>query len=305
MLDKYILFILNISFLMACQPDKKIPKEIVVKTIEPVAPNLMDSMKVDEKLSMGKLFLIGGGQRPLSMMETMIRSAEVDTTDFIGVLTMASSNPDSAFYEINQQFIQLGYNHVVKLNISKIFANNPQLADSVKKAKLLFITGGDQNLFMEQLDKSLVKDALLAAYLGGATIAGTGAGAAVVSKIMLTGNQKYSDVYSEEHKRIWNENAITSAGMGFIDDIIIDEHFIVQNGYNRMLTAMASNPKCIGIGIDEKTGLLIFQNTATVVGESQVVIFHPAASYSTSSLLLGLRDLRIDIYTPNQTFKIE
>jgi cyanophycinase len=305
MTQKYFFYLLLFSSLMACQPDKKLPKEIVVKTIEPVVPNLMDSMKVDEKLPMGKLFLIGGGERSLPMMETMMRSAEVDTNDFIGVLTMASSNPDSAFLEVNQQFIQLGYNHVVQLNISKIFANNPQLADSVKKAKLLFITGGDQNLFMEQLDKSLVKDALLSAYLNGATIAGTGAGAAVVSKLMLTGNQKYSEIYSEEHKKIWNENAMTSTGMGFIDNVIIDEHFITQSGYNRMISVMASNQKFIGIGIDEKTALLIFQNTATVVGESQVVIFHPATSYSTSSILVGLRNLRMDIYTPNQTFKIE
>ena len=158
---------------------------------------------------------------------------------------------------------------------------------------------------MQQVEQSLVKDALLEAYNGGATIAGTSAGAAVMCKTMLTGNQKYSEIYNDQYTKIWNENALTTSGMGFIDRVIIDQHFITQSGYNRLITAMAENPKNIGIGIDEKTALLIYQNTATVVGESQVIIFHPATSYSTSSVLVGLRNLKMDMYTPNQTFKIE
>jgi cyanophycinase len=299
------LFFLIIIFLSACQPEKKIPKDIVVKTIEKPAPNLMDSMQVDNKLSMGKLFLIGGGDRPIAVIETMLRSAEVDTTNLIVVLTMASNNPDSAFFDINKQFNQLGYNKAVHLNVSKIFANNPQLADSIKLAKLIFITGGDQSLFMEQVEKSLVKDAIMDAYSRGAMVAGTSAGVSVVSKIMITGNQKYSEIYNEAYNRIWNENAMTTDGMGLISNVIIDNHFIVQSNYNRLLTVMSQNPSCSGIGIDEKTALLIFQNTATVVGESQVIIFHAATNYATSSLLLGFRGLRIDMYTPNQTFKIE
>ena len=305
MFYKYFFFLLLPLFVSACQPEKKTPKTVVVKTLEPIATADVDSIDVNEKLSKGKLFLIGGGERPLSMMETMVRSAEVDTNDFIAVLTMANLNPDSAFKDVNQQFLQLGYNHAVHLNITKMFANNPQLADSLLAAKLIFITGGDQNLFMQQVEQSLVKDALLEAYNGGATIAGTSAGAAVVCKTMLTGNQKYSEIYNDQYTKIWNDNALTSDGMGFIDHVIIDQHFITQSGYNRLITAMAENPKNIGIGIDEKTALLIYQNTATVVGESQVIIFHPASSYSTSSLLVGLRNLKMDMYTPNQTFKIE
>ena len=113
MVYKYFFFLLFFSFIIACQPEKRTPKTSVVKTLEPEATVEVDSIYVNEKLSKGKLFLIGGGDRPLSMMETMVRSAEVDTTDFIAVLTMANLNPDSAFQDVNQQFLKLGYNHAV------------------------------------------------------------------------------------------------------------------------------------------------------------------------------------------------
>jgi cyanophycinase len=84
---------------------------------------------------------------------------------------------------------------------------------------------------------------------GDFVIAGTSAGAAAASSNMI-----YRGSSSEALLK--GEVQITG-GLGFIDDVIIDTHFVQRGRIGRLFYAVASNPGMLGIGLGEDAGLLI------------------------------------------------
>lgn len=146
----------------------------------------------------GKLFIIGGGNRSDALMTQLISISDLEKKDFVVVLPMSSEEPDSAYIYFKEQFQKLTPHPIIMMNFDKNTANNKTLTDSLQKAKLIFISGGDQTRFMNVVHNTPIYTAIHKAYQNGSTIAGTSAGAAVMSEKMITGNQKL------EKRIFWN-----------------------------------------------------------------------------------------------------
>ena len=84
-------------------------------------------------------------------------------------------------------------------------------------------------------------------------IAGTSAGAAAASTNMIYRGQS--------NKALIKGEVQITAGLGFIDSVIIDTHFVQRGRIGRLLYAVASNPGMLGIGLGEDAGLLITEGT--------------------------------------------
>jgi len=138
----------------------------------------------------GNLFIIGGGDRSPQLIETLITTAKLNTTDYIVVLPMATEYPDTAYYYIKTDLEKACSNTIANLNFTKDKVHNAKWLDSLQHAKLIFLTGGDQNRFMNIALHTPVQQAILTAYANGATVAGTSAGAAMMTRYMITGNEK-------------------------------------------------------------------------------------------------------------------
>ncbi|WP_441001194.1 cyanophycinase [Fodinibius sp. SL11] len=256
----------------------------------------------------GKLFIIGGGQRPISMVREIIAVANLDDAKNFGVvLPMASSVPDTSAYYAIRQFKEVGGKNLHTFNFgdSTITTIEAKL-DSLKKASLLYIPGGVQSRFMEAVDGiEGMEEALEEAYENGAVIAGTSAGAAVMSEIMITGDQIKYPEYTPTFYHLEHNNIDTSRGMGLIKDAIIDQHFIKRARNNRLLTAVMEFPERVGIGIDESTAIIVEGNEARVVGESQVLVYRNVdESVVIEDGKLGSLNIRLDIYLPGDQFYI-
>ena len=143
----------------------------------------------DHPAAMGKLFIIGGGNRTDSMMNELVDLAGIRTTGYAYILPMSSSEPDSSIMWTKEDFDVTGIKNVSGYNFKQGELPTPQL-DSLRNAKLIYICGGDQSRFMSVVNNTPVMEAIHEAYRNGAVIAGTSAGAAVMSKKMITGNQK-------------------------------------------------------------------------------------------------------------------
>src|SRR6478736_5060039 len=217
----------------------------------------------------GSLFIIGGGDRTPAIMKAMMQTAQLNKTDYIAILPMSSAEPDTSFYYIKQDLDSVCTNTVAFLNFTKDNVNDKTWLDSLKKAKLIFITGGDQSRFMKAVLHTPVYDAIHFAYNNGSTVAGTSAGAAVMSKHMITGNQLRGDTeYHATFDRIWNKNIEFEEGLGLVDStIIIDQHFVVRSRYNRMISALETHPNFTCIGINESTAIIVHQKQIRVAGE--------------------------------------
>ncbi|MFN2438213.1 MAG: cyanophycinase [Chitinophagaceae bacterium] len=141
----------------------------------------------------GSLFIIGGGTRTPQLMQAMLTTAQLKQEDYIIVLPMASAETDTAFYYFKRSLKDIGANPVVNFNFIKGQKPSKARLDSLQTAKLIFIAGGDQSRFMKAVLHTPIYEAIHKAFANGATIAGTSAGAAVMSRYMITGHELLGD----------------------------------------------------------------------------------------------------------------
>ena len=254
----------------------------------------------------GSLMIIGGGSRPESMLRRMIEDTEVDELGYAIVLTMAGGNPDTSGYYGERQFRELGVDNIRSYDFGRMDAVTGTGLDSLRNAKLVYITGGSQSRFMDAVKASPeIAGALKAGYENGAMISGTSAGAAIMSKIMITGDQNNYPDYTSTFYHLEKDNIVTTEGLGLIEGVIVDQHFLKRARNNRLLTAVMEFPDYTGIGIDESTAILVKNGRAEVVGDAQVLVYkNGSGSTRHFQKKLGANNIRLDIYLPGDQFEL-
>jgi cyanophycinase len=253
----------------------------------------------------GKLFIIGGGEKTDSMMNELVTLAGMGKDDYIFILPMAGSEPDSSIIWARQDFTVTGPLKVTGFNFRKGEVPPADKLDSLKKSKLIFISGGDQARFMDAVKGSPVIDAIFTAYSKGAVISGTSAGAAVMSRSMITGNQKKHPDAETGFQTIEADNVEIAEGLGLLTDVIIDQHFIKRQRLNRLVAASVENPDQLCVGIDESTAIIVDGDSATVTGMSQVVVIkNNPSEKKIRKGLLGKENMQLSVYLPGQSFRL-
>lgn len=254
----------------------------------------------------GALFIIGGGSRPEAMVQRMIDESGVDTEGYAIVLTMSGFDPDTSGFYGEQQFRELGIENIASYDFGREDEFSEESQMMLEEASLIYITGGSQSRFMNAVrNEPRIETSLRSAYENGALIAGTSAGAAVMSRIMITGDQINYPEYTSTFYNLEKNNMVTAEGLGLIEGVIIDQHFVKRARNNRLITAVIEFPDQTGIGIDESTAILIRNNRAEVVGVSQVLVYRNQSDYSAVfEGKLGARDISLNIYLPGESFEI-
>lgn len=254
----------------------------------------------------GKLVIIGGGSRPPALIDRIVKESGIDKHGYGVILPMSSVEPDSAVYYAKMQFREKGLGNVVGMNFKKSEKFKKSRIDSVRNANLIYISGGNQNRFMEIVGNTELEKAIHQAYKNGSIVAGTSAGAAVMSKKMITGNELKHPDYSSTFRNIEFDNIEIKQGLGLVSGVIIDQHFIKRSRYNRLISAVIEHPNDVGIGIDESTAILVSGKSVEVIGENQVVLIeNPNNSKNDFNGQMGARNLKLDLYLPKETFNLK
>lgn len=259
---------------------------------------------VDLSAKKGTLFIIGGGKVNASMRDQMLKASGLDKGGYMVILPMSSEEePLVNVEEARHIFKDIPGLKIYHYNIQKGDKVSTQTLDSIRNACLVFISGGDQTRFLDITKGTGINEAIHDAYNNGSLIAGTSAGASLMSKIMVTGNElKYED---GEFKHIEAENVETIEGLGFLENVTIDQHFVVRKRYNRMLSYGLEHPNHMSVGIDEATAIFVDGKKATVFGISQVVVLrNKKAKIANKNGLLSAKNLQLDIYLDGDSFDI-
>ncbi len=255
----------------------------------------------------GALFLIGGGTRTDELLDRLIAEAGLAPgRGYVVILPMASAEPDSAITWSGADFVRRGLT-VVGYNLRAGEALAASRLDSLRRAPLIYLAGGDQARFMHAVGGTPVAGAVADAYRSGAVVAGTSAGAAVMSARMLTGRQRLHADYAPTYGSLEADNLDLAPGLGLLDaHVLVDQHFVVRSRYNRLLTAVIEHPEMLGVGIDESTAVLVRGRRAEVVGAAQaVVVRNPDRSAARHRGRLGARGLRVDVVLPGESFSLD
>jgi len=253
----------------------------------------------------GKLFIIGGGERCDSLTSRMIDLAGFKENEYAIMIPIASGVPDSSYQSFISEWKVVSEKPCFNFNLTEDDYINKGRLDSIANARMIFFGGGDQMKIMSIIGKSPIEDAVRKAHEKGAMIAGTSAGAAIMSRIMITGDQNFSEEYSSTYDKIWKSNGIYNTGVGFLDSTIIDQHFVIRSRYNRLISALCDYPGYMGVGIDESTAIFVQGDKALVVGASQVLSFQPIKDFRQNLHHLGLRDVKLDVYLAGEVFLLK
>ena len=218
----------------------------------------------------GSLVIIGGALRPDNgaVWERIVQLAGGKEAR-IAVFASASANPEKAGASLVERLNKYGANAffvpvAVRLTGTdyQAAADNPELAAAVRSAGGAYFAGGDQARITRALRRpdgtnTLVLDALWDMYRRGGVIAGTSAGAAIMSSTMF-GHPK--PVLATLKLGLTDGQEITP-GLGFIgDDVFVDQHLLVRGRFARMLPAMLQKGYKLGLGIDENTAMVVSPN---------------------------------------------
>lgn len=253
----------------------------------------------------GSLLIIGGGNRPDSIINRIIAETNIDHDEYGIVLTMAGFDPDTSGYYGELQFREKGVTNIKSYDFGRADKPTKVGLDSLKNASLIYITGGVQSRFMEAVTSyPTIAESLENAYQNGAMISGTSAGAAVMSQMMITGDQKNYPEYTSTFYNLEGDNIVTAEGLGLIKGVIIDQHFVKRARNNRILTAVMEFPDLTGIGIDESTAIMFKDGRAQVIGNSQVLVYqNMSGTASTFQNKIGAKNLQLDVYLPGDIFE--
>lgn len=234
----------------------------------------------------GKLVVIGGAvdkgsftesnfdanvEKNLNFFEKGILKRIIDESPFkqesrIEIITTASKIPKTVGPEYKRAFEYLQAKNVDVLHIeNREIANSEDTLKRINEANVVLFTGGDQLRLTSILGGTKFHDILLNKYKTEDFVyVGTSAGAAAASNNMIYQGSSHEALLKGEVK-------ITS-GLGLIDDVIIDTHFVQRGRIGRLFQAVVGNPKVLGIGLGEDTGLFIKNHHMEAIGSGLVIL---------------------------------
>ena len=233
----------------------------------------------------GRLMIIGGAEDRLNdklILRQFVRLCGGPSSR-IRVLSAASAEPSAAWATYQRAFADIGVHDCQPAPMAdRQAADSSAVSDLILQADGIFISGGDQRRLMELIWETQAFKALhIAFHLRGCCIAGTSAGAAVMSRHMLAAG---------EARRLPEKDlADLDLGLGFVSRAIIDQHFSERYRLGRLLSVLAQWPQMLGVGIDEDTALVIERDSAVEVIGSGAVTLVDGRAMSTNFNLVESR----------------
>lgn len=255
----------------------------------------------------GKLLIIGGGERTDEIMQKFFELAGGKNAVVV-VFPMASGDAEETGIEQSRQIRDLGVKQSFYLNITKEQANSDSILQRLNGVTGVFYSGGDQVLLTKALKGTKTEQRVREIYNAGGVISGTSAGAAVMSEIMITGEELINKDSSAAFSTLLTNNVEYKTGFGFVTDAIIDQHFVVRKRHNRLISLVLENPKLLGVGIDESTSILVYPNkTFEVIGESVVCVYDATEAKNISTNknnYLSANSIKLHILRQGQKFDL-
>jgi cyanophycinase len=221
----------------------------------------------------------------------------------IAIIPTASSEPDMGVY-YERVFARHGVRSAKALNlVRRSDCDDADWLGVLHDATGVFLTGGNQLKLSSILGGTPIAKLLRVRNAEGVPVAGTSAGAAYLSEHMIA--------WGDEGAQPRVGMVSLCAGLGLTNRIIVDQHFRQRDRLGRLLTALAYNPFCVGLGVDEDTAAFIGPDeTCFVVGTGAVTIVDPhrleysSVADATPGQLIEMSGVEMHLLTAGATFNL-
>ncbi len=212
-----------------------------------------------------RLLLIGGGDHTPDAMNRFIGWAGgADSAKILGVF-WGSEQPEVGAPELEAELQGLGVKSVlISLRPPETSKDQAALASQIASASGVFFAGGSQVRIMAAIEKLALKETFQKLYHQGIAFGGTSAGASLMSRIMITGGGDLTVIDPNVPE--------TCEGLGLLDKVIVDQHFLIRQRENRLFSLALRYPDAIALGVDEAMAVAIEDgHLAQVFGKTHVM----------------------------------
>jgi cyanophycinase len=212
------------------------------------------------------LIAVGGHEDKRGDKEILAKLAQSLPVKKLVVATLASSEADEMWRDYRKTFGELGVDTVhLKIEERMDAIDDPRL-ELLEGSGGLFFTGGDQVALTTKMGGTALCERMHQLHKEGKlVVAGTSAGASVLSETMVVGG--------DDDKSHRTASALLMApGLGFMQATVIDQHFAERGRIARLLGIVAQNPRTLGIGIDENTAIFVQDDHFEVIGDGAVYV---------------------------------
>lgn len=230
---------------------------------------------------------------------------ELPSKRTVVVLPIASEEPEEAAADYVKVFTALGIENVEVLDIrSREQANAPEALEAINRADGVMLTGGDQLRLTAILGGTHLLRRLSERYADERiVIAGTSAGAAAMSTPMI--------YQGRDNQGMRKDEIHITTGLQLLHDVAIDTHFVARGRIVRMAQIIATNPGCIGLGLEEDTAVLVRNGAEMeVLGNGLVVVVdgHDCTGNTICEVkpweVFSIRDLHVHLLAKGQFYTL-
>ena len=253
----------------------------------------------------GTLVIIGGAEDKDSDCQILRKLVRLcGEKGHMVVVAVAAQDQQEAGAKYQRVFSSLGLKNTAVITMAERGeANSPHLHSILKDAGAVFFTGGDQLRITGMLGGTEFGHLLNQRYRSGTIIAGTSAGAAAMSQTMIIGG--------EESEAPRHATAHMAPGLGLLEEVVVDQHFAQRGRIGRLLSAIAQNPRVIGLGVDEDTAAFVRSGREMeVVGSGSVTILdatgitHSNLSETSLGQPLALSHVTVHVLPSGYTYDL-
>jgi cyanophycinase len=197
------------------------------------------------------------------------------------VIIPTASSIETAGERYKAVFLELGARaaHIAYIH-DRAHANDPGATETFAGASGIFMTGGNQLRLSTKVGGTLVEREIKRRWKAGAVIAGTSAGASILSSHMVA----FGTSGPSPRQRM----AQMVAGFGLVGNTVIDQHFRQRDRTGRLMAMIAGSPTLRGNGLDDDTAAVFGpEGTIDVFGRHSVTIIDGSHMFTDYSEIKG------------------
>ena len=211
----------------------------------------------------GSLVLSGGGQLPDEALDRFHQLAGGEDARF-AVIPIARSTAERAKNKtIIAALTEKGARSVELFDFAALVeASDDGSTVPLQNINGVWLCGDGAPRRANVIEAAGVGEALKAVIERGGVVGAHAAGSLAVTGVTITGG---------------NPQARVDGGMGLLPGTIIDTRFTQEKRQNRLMGVVASHPGQLGIGIDEKTALVLTGRQLRALGEGAVTLMIPGS----------------------------
>lgn len=190
--------------------------------------------------------LAGGKDAPMVVIPTASGAQVIDNKSAVSLLTSAGAT-----------------------NVTVIHTYDPGVANTetfvapLKKARGVFFGGGRQWRLVDAYANTLTEKEIRNVLARGGVIGGSSAGATIIGSYLVRGDTRANTIMMGDHEQ----------GFAYLKNSAIDQHLLVRNRQNDLISVITKYPELLGIGLDENTAIVVKGNEFEVIGQSFVAIY--------------------------------